>query len=154
MARTVRGCPTTQLQSESKDEPETILNTPQQEGDPDAAEGGNIANRPTKQQKITATRGTFKGMIELKKYSREEHDSMLMVQCQQMYELWNKTRLIKSEKTPESSRALEARVAMFQAKTNNSSNKSLFMDKPKANIRNDPALDRKVNGTRQSHTDT
>ena len=43
MARTVRGCLTTWSQSEGKDKPETILNDPQQEGHPDTAEGGNIA---------------------------------------------------------------------------------------------------------------
>ena len=33
-------------------------------------------NRPAKQQKTSASGGTFKGKIELKKYSREEYDSM------------------------------------------------------------------------------
>ena len=37
-------------------------------------------NRPAKQQKTTTTHGTFKTKIELKKYSREEYDSMSMVQ--------------------------------------------------------------------------
>ena len=44
MARTTRGHPTTLSQSEGKDEPETILNTPQQEGHLDAAVGENIAD--------------------------------------------------------------------------------------------------------------
>ena len=44
MARTVGGCPTTWLQSEGKDEPETIINSPQQEGHPDIAEGKDIAD--------------------------------------------------------------------------------------------------------------
>ena len=56
---------------------------------------------------------------------------------------------------PESSRALEARVAMLEEKTDNSSDEGLFADeKPKANNRNNPALDRKGNDTRQSHANT
>ena len=44
---------------------------------------------------------------------------------------------------------------MLEAKTENSSNESLFPDeKLKANNRNNPALDRKRSRTRQSHTDT
>ena len=55
----------------------------------------------------------------------------------------------------QSSRALKAKVAVLEAKTDNSSNESLFADvKPKANNRNNPALDRKRNGVRQSHADT
>ena len=66
-----------------------------------------------------------------------------------------KARLIKGKKTPESSSAFEARVTMLEAKSENSSNKSLFADeKLKANNRDNPALDRKGNGTRQSHADT
>ena len=43
---------------------------------------------------------------------------------------------------------------MLEAKTDNSSGESLFADeKPKANNRNDPVLDRMRKGTRQSHTD-
>ena len=50
--------------------------------------------------------------------------------------------LIKCKNTPESSKNLEARVAMFKAKTKNSSNESLFADeKTKADYRNNPALD-------------
>ena len=105
--------------------------------------------RPAKQQKTTTIHGTFKGKIELKKYSREEHDLMLMVQCQHLYELWKEAKLIKGKMAQEIGRALEARVAMLKAKTNNSSNKSFFADeKPKDNNRNSPALDRKENGTR------
>ena len=37
--------------------------------------------RPAKQKKTSTTHGTFKGKIELKKYSREEYDSMSMAQC-------------------------------------------------------------------------
>ena len=81
---------------------------------------------------------------------------MLMAQCQQLYELQKKARLIKDEKSPESSRALEITVAVIEAKTENSSNKSLFADveMPKTNNRNNPALGRKGNGTRQTHEDT
>ena len=78
---------------------------------------------------------------------------MLAAQHQQFYELWKKSRLIKGKKTPESSRAFEARVAMLEAKTDNSSYESLFADvKHKANNRNNPALDKKGR-TRQSHAD-
>ena len=31
----------------------------------------------------------------MKKYSREEYDSMLVAQCNQLYELWKKAGLIK-----------------------------------------------------------
>ena len=64
--------------------------------------------RPAKQQKSSAIHDTFKGKIELKKYFREEYDSTLMAQCQQLYELQKKAGLIKGKKTPESSRVLEA----------------------------------------------
>ena len=44
---------------------------------------------------------------------------------------------------------------MLEEKTDNSNNDSFFADeKPKANNRNNPVLDRKENGTRQSHADT
>ena len=100
------------------------------------------------------TMALSKEKIELKKYSREEYDSMSKAQCQQLHELWKNTKLIKSKKTPESSRALEARVAMLKAKTDNSSYESLFADeKPKPNNRNNPALDRKGSRTRQSNAD-
>ena len=112
-------------------------------------------NRPAIQQKTSATHGIFNGKIKLKKYSRVEYDSMSMAQCQQLYEHWNKARLIKSKKTTESSRALETRVVTLEAKTDNSSNESLFADeKPKANNRNNPALEWKGSRTRQSHADT
>ena len=68
------------------------------------------------------TCGTFKGKFVLKKYSREEYDSMSMAQHQQLYKLWKKAKLVKGKKAPEGSRALEARVAMLEAKTDNSSN--------------------------------
>ena len=44
MAKTMRGCPITWLQSEGKLELETNLNVPQQEGHPYATEGGEIAD--------------------------------------------------------------------------------------------------------------
>ena len=91
----------------------------------------------------------------MKKYSREEYDSMSTTQHQQLYELQKEAGLMKGKKTPESSRALEAIVAMLEAKTDNSNNESLFIDKmPKVNNRNNPALDRKGNRTGQSCKDT
>ena len=51
---------------------------------------------------------------------------MSMAQCQQLYELRKKARLIKGKKTPESGRALEARVTTLKVKTDNSNNESLF----------------------------
>ena len=81
-------------------------------------------NRPAKWQKTNASSGTFKIKIELKKYSREEYDSMSITHCQQLYELQWKARLVKGKKTPESSIAFEARVATLEAKTDNSSNDS------------------------------
>ena len=55
-----------------------------------------VETRPAKQQKTHAVHGTFKGKIELKKYSREEYeyDSMLIAQWQQLYELWCKAGLL------------------------------------------------------------
>ena len=45
-------------------------------------------------------------------------------------------------------------MATLEAKSENSSNESLFADmKPTASNRNNPALDKKGNGTRQSHAD-
>ena len=64
----------------------------------------------------------------MKKYSREEYESMLMTQCEQLYELQKKVRLIKSKKIPEICRALEATVAALKAKTDDSSTESLFSD--------------------------
>ena len=80
---------------------------------------------------------------------------MMTVKQQQLYELSKKARLIKGKKIPESSRDLEARVAVLEAKTENSSYESLFPDeKPKDNNRNNPALNRKGSGTRPGPTDT
>ena len=88
-------------------------------------------SRPAKKQKPTTTHGTFNENIELKKYSREEYDSMLTEQRQQLYQLQKKAVLIKGKKTQESSRALEARVAVLETKSENRSNKSSQMKSPK-----------------------
>ena len=75
---------------------------------------------------------------------------MSSAQCKQLYELWKKAGLIKHKKTPESNRAFKARVATLEAKTDKSSDESLFEDeKLKANNRNNPALDRKGNSIRK-----
>ena len=80
---------------------------------------------------------------------------MLTTQHHQLYQLWKKAGLMKGKKTPESSRALETREAMLKAKTDNSSNESLYPDKKlKASNKNNSTHDRKGNGTRQSHADT
>ena len=80
---------------------------------------------------------------------------MLMVQFQQLYELQKKAGCIKGKKTQASSKGLEARVATLEAKTNSSSDESLSTDeKPRANNRINPDLDRKGNGTRQCHAYT
>ena len=80
---------------------------------------------------------------------------MSVAQSQHLHELQNRARLIKGKKTPECSRALEATVAVLEAKSDNSSDESLYADiyKPKPSNRNNPALDRKEYGTRQSHAD-
>ena len=91
----------------------------------------------------------------MKKYSREEYDSMSIAQHQHLNKLQKKIGLINCSKTPESSRAVEARVAVPEAKTDNSSDESLFAyEKSKASNRNNSVLDRKGSRTRQSHTDT
>ena len=78
-----------------------------------------------------------------------------MVQWQLLYELWHKTRLLEGKKTPDVSKVIEARVAVLEAKTENSTNESLFSDKkPKANNKNDPAIDRNGSRTRKSQPDT
>ena len=51
---------------------------------------------------------------------------MLVAQCQQLNELWKKAGFIKGKKTQESSRALNAKVALLQAKADTSSNDCLF----------------------------
>ena len=88
-------------------------------------------NRPAKWQKTSAGHITFKGKIKLKKYSREEYNLMSTTQHQQSYKLWKKARFIKCKKTPVSGRDLEAKVAALEAKTDNSSDESLFPDKHK-----------------------
>ena len=114
-----------------------------------------MQTRPARWQNTESNHGSFKGKPELEKYSKEEYDLMSIAQHQQLHELWNKTGLIKGKKTPESNKAFKARVSTLEAKTDNSTNESLFSDeKPKANNRNNPALDRKGNCTRQCHADT
>ena len=77
---------------------------------------------------------------------------MSMVQHQQLYEPQKRARLVKGKKTTESSRVLEDRVAVLEAKSENSSNESFFaFMKCTASNRNNLALDKKGNGTRQSH---
>ena len=61
--------------------------------------------RLAKLQKTNASCGTFRGKINLKKYSREEYNLMLKAQRQHLSKLWKKAGLIKSKKTPESGRA-------------------------------------------------
>ena len=90
--------------------------------------------RPAKRQKTSASHSTFREKSELRKDSREEYDSMSAAQCQQLYELWKKAKLIKGKKTPESSRALEARLTTLEAKSKNSGNESLFADINKASL--------------------
>ena len=88
--------------------------------------------RPAKRQKTSTSCGTFSRKIELKKYSKEMYDSMLVAQHQQLYELQKKAGLIKGKKTQESSRTLKARVAMLEAKTDNRAMRAyLQMKSPK-----------------------
>ena len=61
---------------------------------------------------------------------------MSMAQHKHLYELLMKAGLIKCRETPESSRALEARVAMLKAEIENSSNESLFADVEKLKANN------------------
>ena len=59
-----------------------------------------------------------------------------------MYELQCKTGLLKGRNTTQSSKVLVARVAMLEAKTDNSSHESLLLDeKLNASYRSNPALD-------------
>ena len=51
---------------------------------------------------------------------------MSAAQHQQLCELQKKARLTKGKKTPESSRGLEASMAALEAKSDNTSDKSLF----------------------------
>ena len=62
-----------------------------------------------------------------------------------LYELQCKKGLLKGRKTPESGKALEARVAMQESKTENISGECLFGDeKPKANDRNNQPLTKRI----------
>ena len=80
---------------------------------------------------------------------------MFMAQQQQLYELQHEAELLKGKKTPETSQALEAIVAVLKAKTNNSYDERLFTDKKhKANNRNIPFIDGKGSGIRQSQADS
>ena len=57
-------------------------------------------------------------------------------------------RTPKGKKNPEGSKALKTRVTRLEAKTENSSNDSIFTDeRPKAKNRNNPALERKGSRT-------
>ena len=111
--------------------------------------------RPAKWQKTSTIVCTFKGKVELKKFSREQCDSISTAQWQELYELQQKAGLLKSKKTPESSKAKEGSIAALEVKTEMSGNESLFSDeKLNAKNRNNQALVRKGSGTRQSLTDT
>ena len=79
----------------------------------------------------------------MKKFSKEEYDSISMALGNHLYELQKEAKLSKDKKTPYSSRALEAGVAMLETKTDNSIDESfLFPDeKPKVNNRNNQVLD-------------
>ena len=54
--------------------------------------------RPTKWQKTSASCSTFREKIELKEYTQEDYDSMLVAQHQELYELQKKARLIRVRK--------------------------------------------------------
>ena len=53
---------------------------------------------------------------------------MLTAQQQQSCELWCNAELLKGKRTSESNEALEARSAMLEAKTDNSSDESLLAE--------------------------
>ena len=55
-------------------------------------------SRPATKQKTIALCSTFKDQIQLKKYSREEYDLMLIAQQQQLYELQLKIGLLKGRR--------------------------------------------------------
>ena len=76
-------------------------------------DGKNADKMPNRGQQVSV-----KALENLKQEMlREEYDSMSIAQCQEFYELQKKAELIKGKKTPESSRALVARVAVLEAKT-------------------------------------
>ena len=79
----------------------------------------------------------------------------MTIQQHHLYELQCNAGLIKGEKTPESNKASEARMAALEAKTDNHCDQSLFADeKPNASDKNNPALDRKGSDTRQNSADS
>ena len=51
-------------------------------------------NRSTKRQKTSVSHGTFKSKLVLKKYSREEYNSVTTTQQQQLYKLQKKARVV------------------------------------------------------------
>ena len=57
------------------------------------------------------------------------YDKMLTAQRQHLYELWHKAELLKGKKSQDTSKKLVAWVTMLEAKTDNSSDESLFPDK-------------------------
>ena len=73
---------------------------------------------------------------------------MTMAQCQQLYNLQEKARLIKGKNTPKSSRAVEASVAVLEVKTDISSNKSLCTEEKPKHITEKikPLTEREVEG--------
>ena len=81
-----------------------------------------VQTRPAKQWMTNTSHSTFKEKIKLKKYCRDEYNSMFIAWHQQLFKLWKNAGHIKGNKTSESSRALKARVAMLHVKTYNSSN--------------------------------
>ena len=77
----------------------------------------------------------FQRKDELKNYSREEYYSTWVAHEKLLYNLQHKAGLIKSKRTLDTNKALEARVATVEAKTDCCNNESLFTkEKPKANI--------------------
>ena len=69
---------------------------------------------------------------------------MSVAQEQQLCELWHKAVLVYGKKMQDNSKKLEARAAVLEAKTDNSTNEGLFTDKKSKNsTRNNLVLDRK-----------
>ena len=82
----------------------------------------------------------------------EEYDSMSMAQRQQLHELWKKAQLVKGKKTPESERALEARVALLKQK------QTILVMRDFSQMKNSEVITEIIqpfterrNGTRKSH---
>ena len=61
-----------------------------------------------------------------------------------MYDLWSKAKLLTEKKPTESNKSLEARRALLEAKTVNSSNDSLFADEKKKANNNPTSLKKGV----------